>query len=1030
MHTPRTLLTALFLVAGPVALGQQATQEPVPPPVPATTATQPPTFRTGTELVTIDVGVVDRQGQPVHGLGGSDFQVTVAGKPRRIVSVEYVDTSTAPPALLAKTPNPDVISTNEGSGVGRLIVFVVDQNSLEAGSVQQIAGPAARFFERLTFADRSALMVMPVGPNLAFTWNHDRVREGLARVSGGASFTPEWGGGSLSDARDIAVNGAIALRMLADRECGGTQLAGGSGFGQGGGTQPTPTPVPAPGGAGGGTDGGGQGGGGSGGGGPGGGSGGGTGGGAGTGAGGGGGGRGGSRGSGPREFGLDRCSDRMRMEAESVWRQAHMTSLSSLAALRQVLARLAHVRGDKTVVFISGGMPLDEREDLSTLSSVAKEAVEARATFFTIFIPSSPTSAARSRLVARSVSDEHIHRWGLETLADLTGGGAFRADVGAAAAFNRLGRELSGYYRLGVERASADANAKAQRLKVQVSRNGLTVRARELFDVRTIEDRNWTARLSDALVSPTPATGVALRMTSYVAADPAGSGQLTLMLAGEASRLRPGPATFQVAIRNIEGGEVVSTEQPLGDVTEDRLPFSMNMPVTPGSYIARFAVMDGTGRVGSVDHRVDVRRVPMGSMTASGPLLVRVPGEPTAQSRLTLDGVRQDERLVLQVDFEGEHERPADTDVAFEIGSAPDGPALVTTTAAIAPGPSARTILAQAAADLRVLPPGSYVARAKVKSGGIALGELRRAFSVIEAPAQLPAMTVTAATTTATTATTSMARARAPRPTSVKARAMETAGSFEPAHLLEPGVVGAYLDRLAVRPDVSSPGARELLERARTAALGELVVSDALAAEAPVAAPFLKGLTLLSQGKLDPAAQAFRTAMRAGSDFYPAMIYLGACYAAGGQHKEAAGAWRTALIREGDSVRVHLLLADALLRTGRGDLALQALERARARWPDDEGLTRRYAAAAIATGLFAQGLDVMDGLIERRAEDEPTLALGLLVLYDAFTTARPVDTVERDRARMTRYAEAYRARGGPSLALVETWMAEVAKRKR
>ena len=187
---------------------------------------------------------------------------------------------------------------------------------------------------------------------------------------------------------------------------------------------------------------------------------------------------------------------------------------------------------------------------------------------------------------------------------------------------------------------------------------------------------------------------------------------------------------------------------------------------------------------------------------------------------------------------------------------------------------------------------------------------------------------------------------------------------------------------------------------------------------------------MLSQGKLDPAAQAFRTAMRAGSDFYPAMVYLGACYAAGGQHKEAAGAWRTALIREGDNVRVHLLLADALLRTGRGDLAMQALTRARERWPDDDGLTRRYAAAAIATGMYAQGLDVMDGLIERRADDEPVLSLGLLVLYDAFVTGRPVETAERDRARMTKYADTYRTRGGPSLALVETWMADVAKRER
>jgi hypothetical protein len=72
----------------------------------------------------------------------------------------------------------------------------------------------------------------------------------------------------------------------------------------------------------------------------------------------------------------------------------------------------------------------------------------------------------------------------------------------------------------------------------------------------------------------------------------------------------------------------------------------------------------------------------------------------------------------------------------------------------------------------------------------------------------------------------------------------------------------------------------------------------------------------------------------------------------------------------------------------------------------------------------------MDGLLERRTEDEPILALGLLVLYDAFTNQRPVATPEHDRVRMDRYAAAYRTRGGPSLALVETWMDEVAKRAR
>ncbi len=63
---------------------------------------------------------------------------------------------------------------------------------------------AAPFFSRLTFADRSALMLMPLGPNVSFTWAHDRVREGLQRVTGMGRQRLGWEYGSLADARDIA----------------------------------------------------------------------------------------------------------------------------------------------------------------------------------------------------------------------------------------------------------------------------------------------------------------------------------------------------------------------------------------------------------------------------------------------------------------------------------------------------------------------------------------------------------------------------------------------------------------------------------------------------------------------------------------------------------------------------------------------------------------------------------------------------------------------------------------------------------
>ena len=42
-----------------------------------------------------------------------------------------------------------------------------------------------------------------------------------------------------------------------------------------------------------------------------------------------------------------------------------MTSLASLGSLRYALAALERVRGDKTVILLSGGWPLEEREQHS-----------------------------------------------------------------------------------------------------------------------------------------------------------------------------------------------------------------------------------------------------------------------------------------------------------------------------------------------------------------------------------------------------------------------------------------------------------------------------------------------------------------------------------------------------------------------------------------------------------------------------------------------------------------------------------------
>jgi len=126
---------------------------------------------------------------------------------------------------------------------------------------------------------------------------------------------------------------------------------------------------------------------------------------------------------------------------------------------------------------------------------------------------------------------------------------------------------------------------------------------------------------------------------------------------------------------------------------------------------------------------------------------------------------------------------------------------------------------------------------------------------------------------------------------------------------------------------------------------------------------------------------------------------------------------------------VHVTLADRQLRQGRGDRVVDDLDTARKRWPEDRELKRRFAMAALLGGKQIDGLQVLDELIEKSAEDELSLEFALLMLYEAFESRQPIQSVDQDRARMVRLADAYRARGGASLALVDTWVAAATRKE-
>ena len=70
---------------------------------------------------------------------------------------------------------------------------------------------------------------------------------------------------------------------------------------------------------------------------------------------------------------------------------------------------------------------------------------------------------------------------GLDQVAGQTRGSMSVVNGDGKIAFDRLGRELSGYYLLGFEPTEADRTGRERRIKVSVKTRGLTVRARPTF---------------------------------------------------------------------------------------------------------------------------------------------------------------------------------------------------------------------------------------------------------------------------------------------------------------------------------------------------------------------------------------------------------------------------------------------------------------------------------------------------------------------------------------------------------------------
>ena len=150
------------------------------------------------------------------------------------------------------------------------------------------------------------------------------------------------------------------------------------------------------------------------------------------------------------------------------------------------------------------------------------------------------------------------------------------------------------------------------------------------------------------------------------------------------------------------------------------------------------------------------------------------------------------------------------------------------------------------------------------------------------------------------------------------------------------------------------------------------------------------------------------------SEFFSAAFYLGACYAAGGRDREAAGAWQTVAHHRVDAPFVYTLLGDALLRLRDMDQAIDMLTKARTLWPADDEVQVRLGTALVMANKPADALKVLEPYLATHPDDHERHFLALRALYEARSRRQADRTTDEDRALFIRYADAYAAAKGPA----------------
>ena len=147
----------------------------------------PPVFRAGVDLVTVDVVVLNKEGQLVTDLKPGDSTITAGKKPRRVVSAEYIPIKVERPTSEGNVVMdlPPAATSNATPLTGRTFLFVIDAEEIRAGEGRGAINGVGDYLKKLDSNDRVGLVVLPSGtPRVDISLSRKPLREALSHVAG------------------------------------------------------------------------------------------------------------------------------------------------------------------------------------------------------------------------------------------------------------------------------------------------------------------------------------------------------------------------------------------------------------------------------------------------------------------------------------------------------------------------------------------------------------------------------------------------------------------------------------------------------------------------------------------------------------------------------------------------------------------------------------------------------------------------------------------------------------------------------